>query len=697
MELDLTPVREPALRFDSDDAAFARAPARRFDIADAAQKSFFSHGVFAVLAMGFGSYFGSLRDTLNPAPRAAADDARHGAVQDASSGEATAEVRNDDVDLADLSSFWQRFIEQYDDILPAAGRPRLQHKVLRYDFGDVQISYPAPQIGHLPIQFQSIGGSIEFRFPPVRIAIPTRGLFVPSDGSVPASSGTGTAGPTGNTPKPGGPGSTLPEKTNRAPQSRSPVSLGVGLANLSILLTWAELAKAAVDPDGDPLTLSNIRATSGTVRAYGDHAWVFTPEHDRTGVVSFTYTLSDGKASVQGQAYVRLVDYGPHDMDGTAGDDIVIGTPGNDIVDAHDGNDMVYGREGDDLISGGNGDDLLIGGERNDVIDGGAGNDRIFGGDGADILSGGSGDDRMFGEAGNDRLMGGDGTDLLLGGDGDDHLLGDDGHDVISGDAGDDLLAGGEGNDMLAGGFGADVVLGDSGNDTFLAGTCPALEPFAGETDPPFSVADTPLSSADIVQASDGNDVVNGGEGADCYDASAITTSVIIDLMDAYAEGTAIGHDSLVSVENAIGGTGDDTLVAGVMVNILDGGAGQDVFVFENVESLLNLGRGYDEIRRFEVGDKIDFSELSKELGRFYFADDNRPDTGSTSGEHFALVRFYQDLSSDDQDRQLVHIVTDIDGDDECELVVFSHHGLTYDDFILTGGDGLGPIDTLMA
>ncbi len=407
--------------------------------------------------------------------------------------------------------------------------------------------------------------------------------------------------------------------------------------------------------------------------------------------------MSDGKASVQGQAYVRLVESGPHEIDGTASDDTLIGTSVIDLVDARDGNDIVYGREGDDLMAGGNGDDLLLGGDGNDVIDGGAGNDRIFGGDGADILSGGSGDDRIFGQAGDDRLMGGDGSDLLIGGEGNDHLVGEAGHDVLSGDAGDDVLAGGEGDDMLAGGLGADVVLGDAGNDIFLAGTRLALEPVTDLADAWNQSTDAPLSGAETTQFTDGNDVVDGGEGVDCYDASAITTSVIIDLMDAYAEGTAIGYDRLASLENAIGGAGDDTLVAGVTVNILDGGAGQDLFVFENVESLLNLGRGHDEIRRFEVGDKIDFSELSKELGRFYFADDDRPDAGGANGEHFALVRFYQDLSTDDHDRQLVHIITDIDGDDECELVVFSHHGLTHDDFILTAGDVFGPIDVLMA
>ncbi len=123
MELDLTSLRDPALRFGSDDAAYARAPARRFDTGDAAHRTFFSHGVFAVFAIGFGAYFGNLKETLNPGPHPAPENPHHGTAQDLAPGEVATEARGDEVDLVDLSSFWQRFIEQYDVMLPAVGSP----------------------------------------------------------------------------------------------------------------------------------------------------------------------------------------------------------------------------------------------------------------------------------------------------------------------------------------------------------------------------------------------------------------------------------------------------------------------------------------------------------------------------------------------------------------------------------------------
>lgn len=697
MDLDLTHGRDPAFRLVSEDPALARAPARRFDITDRPDRTFFSHGVFAVLAMGFGSYFGNLRETLNPPPHAAQPDMGHrNADIGAEQGSGPQSVEPESLDLA---AFWQSFVLQFDDVVTMAGRPRPHHSVLRYDLSDFQFSYPQAERAFSGAQVSSFGESIHFRFPPAVNSRPMIGTFIPEQGGPPpwtmpvsGDVSTGEVPPKGT--KPTDP--TTGEKVNRSPLSRGPVSLGIGLANLSILLSWADLAKAAVDPDGDALTISNIHATSGTVRAYGDHAWIFTPDHDKTGVVSFTYSLSDGKASVAGQAFVRLVEADPEEIAGSPGDDVLIGTPSDDLIDAGAGDDTVYSRDGDDHVLGGEGDDLLIGGAGDDVIDGGAGNDRIFGGDGKDILSGGAGNDQLWGEAGDDRLMGGDGSDVLAGGDGNDYAFGEDGDDVLSGDRGDDVLTGGDGCDTLAGGEGADVVIGDHGNDTYVAGTDPVLDPVSAFMQQSSGLFDALVGSG-VLEASDGNDVVNGGEGVDCYDASRVSSSVVIDLLDGYAEGTAIGRDVLVSIEDAVGGDGEDTIVAGVMVNIMDGGAGQDVFVFESLDTLLNLGRGHDEIRRFEVGDKIDFSDLSKELGRFYFSDEDRAEAGDGSGEHFALVRFSQDLGSDDHDRQLVKIVTDIGGDEECELVVVSHHGLTIDDFILAGSEGVEQFDLFMA
>ncbi|MDZ7872595.1 MAG: cadherin-like domain-containing protein [Rhizobium sp.] len=463
---------------------------------------------------------------------------------------------------------------------------------------------------------------------------------------------------------------------------------GTGLVNLSMLLMWADLARAAVDPDGDLLTISAIQATSGEIRAYGSDAWIYVPERDKQGLVTLTFTMSDGKATVQGQGFLDLRAHAETEITGTDGDDVFLGTPSKDLIDAGAGNDMVYGREGDDLILGGAGDDLLIGGDGRDVIHGGDGDDRIFGGEGDDVLFGDAGNDLLFGEAGRDTLMGGDGQDILSGGDGDDRLFGEAGDDVLSGDAGNDVLDGGTGHDTLAGGAGDDVMVGDDGNDVFVAGVQTVLEARSLTR----MLTDAPTPGSD-----DGDDVIHGGEGADTYDASFATMTVGIDLEAAVAMGEEIGHDRLTSVENAVGGAGDDTITASSAVNILYGRGGQDSFVFGSVASISNYGSGHDEIRDFDVGDKVDLSKLERELGRLYF-DDGENALELDRHDHKTLVKLYKKMiDDDDAGHQVLQLVTDIDGDQDYEIVIISAHDLDEDDLILTAFHLPGQTEGLVA
>lgn len=701
MDIDFSRDTPTLPGFNMEDPALARAPARRFSVSDGADRTFFSHGLFAVLAMGFGSYFGSLRELVNPQP--AANPQPEGArTNDVAEERAIVASEAHVTELSDLSSFWQSFFDRYEDIYQQTIRPRAHHSVLRTEAGGFHLSYPSSALlAARPVEYTDSG--FRFRFPAFHDHL-KHGHLVPAKPEVPAShSGIGRT-PDDQEPRKSSTEGTPPGRTpnqepklNRSPVSRGPVSLGTSYAGLSMLLAFTDLAQAATDPDGDPLSISQLHTLSGSIRRYDDAHWIFTPEQGKIGLVTFSYNLSDGQASILGEAYLRLSELPPKELAGTEADNILVGTAGKDVIDAGGGNDTVLARDGDDMIYGRDGDDVLFGGAGNDVLDGGAGDDRMFGGDGDDLLFGGAGNDRLWGDAGNDRLVGGDGNDVLLGGAGDDRVFGDEGADLISGEDGDDLLSGGMGDDTLSGGGGDDLIFGDEGNDTFLAGQGPVLEAAVAvssrEALHPVSIDD---SGSDLA-ASDGNDMIDGGEGTDCYDASMIGSSVIINLDEGYAEGTAIGHDELRSIENAIGGSGADTIVASSAVNVLIGGAGDDVFVFRSIEALSNDDRGHDEIRDFQIGDKIDFSELSKELGKLYFSDDDRLDGSEGLGDHWAMIRFYHDLSSADEDRQVVQILTDIDGDDECELVVFSHHGLSNDDFILKAIEPVDHPDLFMA
>lgn len=153
-----------------------------------------------------------------------------------------------------------------------------------------------------------------------------------------------------------------------------------------------------------------------------------------------------------------------------AGDDVVNGGPGDDSIYAGGGNDVVNGGSGDDTIYGGRGDDEISGGSGDDVIKAGAGDDVVDGGTGDDVIRGGAGNDVMAGGAGDDVIGGGAGDDVIGGGTGDDVIRGGAGDDVIEAGAGDDEVWGGAGNDVIDGGAGDDRLRGGSGNDVFRFG-----------------------------------------------------------------------------------------------------------------------------------------------------------------------------------------------------------------------------------
>ena len=196
--------------------------------------------------------------------------------------------------------------------------------------------------------------------------------------------------------------------------------------------------------------------------------------------------------------------------------------------------------------------------------------DELMGGDGNDVIRGGAGSDFLVGGAGGDMIMGGACNDDIIAGAGNDMVYGDSGNDRIFGDDGDDIIVGGTGSDMLYGG---------EGNDTFI-----------GMDD-------------------DGNDIVYGGEGADTLDLSAITEALEIRLGNAGTErGSVSGatqSDTIWSIENVIGGSGDDTIIASEAANTLDGGDGNDTFVFETTS-----GAAGTKILGFSVGDVLCFSDI---------------------------------------------------------------------------------------
>ena len=362
--------------------------------------------------------------------------------------------------------------------------------------------------------------------------------------------------------------------------------------------------------------------------------------------------------------------------------DLEAGTATGETIgsDQVEGIENVVGSDCDDIITGDGHDNVLSGGAGDDVLTGGDGDDAICAGDGDDVVivlaQGGS----SSADDGNDVYDGGDGTDtldlsalieavvadfeeryvegaeigrdtitnfeIIRGGRGNDRLNGDSSNDILHGGAGNDRLRGRDGDDILVGGDGRDEVEGDGGDDTFLV-----------------------MARIPTGPLSDGDDSFDGDSGIDVYDASATRLGVTIDLDIGRVTGSETGTDILTSVEAAIGGHGDDTLVDGVGVTIMTGGAGNDIFVF-GLASV--AGHHRDEIRDFTAGDRIDLSAFASQLvGGLAFEGD--PQSGR--------ITFYHQ-QFEDREQTVVRAIMDLEHDDDIEILLHGRYHLSDQDFI---------------
>ncbi|MDB9412574.1 beta strand repeat-containing protein [Microcystis aeruginosa] len=221
----------------------------------------------------------------------------------------------------------------------------------------------------------------------------------------------------------------------------------------------------------------------------------------------------------------------------------------------------IYGLRGDgQLIIGTGFDDKYSGGAGNDTISGGAGNDTLDGGAGTDTAVFGPGNNtvNLTLTTGQDT---GEGTDVLssienlVGGDGDDSLIGDTGNNQLDGGTGNDNLSGGAGNDTLLGGAGTDTATFGAGNNTVNLTLTTGQNTGEG-TDV--------LSSIENLVGGDGDDSLIGDTGNNQLDGGT-------------------GNDTL------LGDAGDDTLIGGAGNDSLVGGAGTDTAVFGAGNNTVNL------------------------------------------------------------------------------------------------------------
>lgn len=260
----------------------------------------------------------------------------------------------------------------------------------------------------------------------------------------------------------------------------------------------------------------------------------------------------------------------------------------------------------------------------NNVITGNAGNNRLDGGAGADTASYAAaaagvtvaldlpGVAQDTGGAGIDTLVA---IESLTGSSFDDVLLGNDTGNVIDGGAGSDQLIGGLGNDIYsidrsgdqvieAAGGGTDTVrstvshvLGAQLENLVLLGTA--------------NLNATGNASNNVLTGNGGSNRLDGAGGIDTASYAAARSGVVVGLDRAGAQSTGAGIDTLLSVENLVGSSYNDTLHGSAGTNALNGGNGTDTLSYARAGAAVTVslavataqatgGGGTDTLAAFE-------------------------------------------------------------------------------------------------
>jgi len=289
--------------------------------------------------------------------------------------------------------------------------------------------------------------------------------------------------------------------------------------------------------------------------------------------------------------------------------------------------DTLTGDNTVNVLSGGDGNDSLFGGDGGDTLYGGAGNDTYDGGSGADTYVMGGGGDTIviFSAPDNDKIVipagtfitntlfetptynfsDGSSVTLTHNFSGQHNFLNPDGSqagrlfndsgvaDFFGGTAGSDLILGGNGNDGLSAGAGNDTIYGGIGNDN--------LQGQEGD--------DKVLGDAgnDNLQGQEGNDTLDGGAGIDNAQYFSANNGVVINLALGTATGDSlVGSDTLISIEGASGGNGNDVITgtpSTLLNNNLFGGGGNDTLNGDYGNDFLQGGAGNDTLDGGYVAD----------------------------------------------------------------------------------------------
>jgi len=234
-----------------------------------------------------------------------------------------------------------------------------------------------------------------------------------------------------------------------------------------------------------------------------------------------------------------------------------------------------------------------------------------------------------------EQVVGGNENDVIRGSDGPETFVGRSGNDTLDGRGGDDKLYGGPGGDTLLGGLGDDLLHGGAGSDT--------IDGQGGMDTVSYEFAAPSALDGAIEAANFGGVTVN---------------------LDAGFASTAQGFDSIINVESAIGGGGDDQLIGSNLANflsgrdgddILQGGGGDDVIITGAGNDTATGGAGADTffidvgVKSISGGDGTDTLNFGGLTGSitFFFEDPEQPGgRGSYVGQFEVVTPVWSDTGT---------------------------------------------------
>jgi len=350
--------------------------------------------------------------------------------------------------------------------------------------------------------------------------------------------------------------------------------LSNGSPDHAYTVTKAQLLAGFTDGDGDALSVAGVTADHGAVTANPDGSFTLTPEAGYFGLVTFSYSVTDGYgAAVAATETVTLTSPGIH------------GTPGNDSLPGTSGVDTIYGHGGDDRLDGQKGNDLLYGGDGNDTLQGGGGADTMFGEHGDDYYYVDNGADTVSEEStagiddgGYDKVAASisytltahvEELDLL--GSSNINGTGNAGDEWIFDNAGNNVLSGLSGNDTLVSTTGGiDTLLGGTGDDVYWIGNAATV------------VTETNTTGWDAVWSGASYTLGDNLEELDLLGTANLNATGNSGDNFLYGNGGNNTLAGLAGNDTLYGNAGNDTLQGGDGADAMYGGAGDDVYTVDN-------------------------------------------------------------------------------------------------------------------